>query len=155
MKRIALIATICLSMISASASLSAQEAPKGEKKSTEQRQQEFQEMRMRLVAYYTAEIGLTSEEAEAFWPIFDNLQKGRWKINHERRKLLRPRKEGEAPIDHERFNKLLMKLKQDEYNLAEDTHKELEKILSPEKVYKFYQAEEKFTRSMMKRMEKK
>ena len=78
MKRVVLSLLLCLFV----GGLSAQ-APKaeGQKKSAEQRQQEFAEMKVRLVAYYTAEIGLTPEEAELFWPIFDRLQKSRWKIN--------------------------------------------------------------------------
>ncbi len=154
MKRIALILMMCLSLNGLMAQGRPEHRPEG-KKTQEQRQQEFNDMKMRMVAYYTAEIGLTTEEAEAFWPIYDQLQKGRWKINHERFKLLRPRKEGEAPIDYERFNKLILELKHKECQLTEETHKELSKVLSAEKLYKFYQAEEKFTRNMTKRMEKK
>lgn len=152
MKRVLLVIMMCLSL----GTMIAQESmPKhGVKKTAEQRQQEFSEMKVRLVAYYTAEIGLTPEEAEAFWPIFDNLQKSRWKINHERFKLIRPRKEGEAPVDFERFNKRILELKLEESHVLDEFHKELSKVLSAEKVYKFYCAEEKFARNMMKRMEK-
>lgn len=153
MKRLLLLVMLCLSL----GNISAQD-PKPEmkqKKTAEQRQQEFDEMKVRLIAYYTAEIGLTPEEAEAFWPIFDDLQKSRWKINHERYKLIRPRRSNEAPVDVERFNKRILELKQDEYKVLEMFHEEMSKVLSAEKIYKFYCAEEKFTRNMMKRMEKK
>lgn len=152
MKRVLLSVLLCLFV----GGLSAQ-APKAEaqKKSAEQRQQEFAEMKVRLVAYYTAEIGLTPEEAELFWPIFDRLQKSRWKINHERFKLIRPRRADEAPVDFARFNKRILELKVEEGKILEEFHKEMSQVLSPEKMYKFYCAEEKFTRNMTKRIEKK
>lgn len=153
MKRLFLLSCFCLSL----GLMSAQDtkAPERPHKTHEQRQQEFAEMKVRLIAFYTAEIGLTPEEAEAFWPIFDQLQKSRWKINHERFKLIRPRKEGETPVDFERNNRRILELKKQEAEVLEEFHQAMSQVLSPEKMYKFYCAEEKFTRQMMKRMGEK
>ena len=152
MKKFVLFFMVCMCLTN----LAAQNAQPAQKKSPEQRQQELAEMKLRLVAYYTAEIGLTPEEAEAFWPIFDQMQKSRWKINHERYKLVRPRRADETPVtDFERYNKRILELKLEEGKVLEEFHKEMAKILSPEKMYKFYCAEEKFTRREMKRIEKK
>jgi hypothetical protein len=69
--------------------------------------------------------------------------------------LIRPRRADEAPVDYERFNKRILELKVEEGKILEEFHKEMSQVLSPEKMYKFYCAEEKFTRNMTKRIEKK
>ncbi len=142
-------------------------------KTRDERKQEFAQMKLRLIAYYTAEVGMTSEEAEAFWPIFDKFQKQRWAINHERHKLMRTHREAkhndgkeakqdnskkqnskkQSSINYEETNAKLLQLKHQEADLMDEFHKEMSTVLSPEKMYMFYCAEEEFARQMTMRID--
>ncbi len=138
-----------------------------DQKAREERKQAFAEMKLRLMAYYTAEVGMTGEEAEAFWPIYDKFQKQRWVLNHERHKLMRNHREtkhndGKATkkgnkkqesINYEEANAKLLQLKHQEADLMDEFHKEMSTVLSPEKMYMFYCAEEEFTRQMTMRID--
>lgn len=115
-------------------------------------QRRIEEMRLRQIAYYTDKIGLTAEEAQAFWPVFYDRQNKRWKIDHERRKFFRMAKDNKA-IEYERANARMIELRIQEAEMEKECYEKLKAILSPEKLFKYYQAEEDFSRELLRSFE--
>ena len=117
----------------------------------EERQKMFEEMKLRMVAFFTAEIGLTSEEADAFWPVYNDLRGRRWKINHELHKLYV--KTDEAAQDYSKVLRRIRELQQKSADLDKETYEKLSAILSPEKMYRYYRAEDSWQRNLLRDME--
>lgn len=102
------------------------------------------------IAFITTEVGLTSKEAEAFWPIYnkvDEEQRALQKAEREAFKALNKAiKEGtdtKALLDN------YLKAKEANVNLHVRAVKDYKKVLSDEKVAKFYTCEEKFLRRQL------
>ena len=103
------------------------------------------------IAFITAELDLTPEEAQAFWPVYNQIEK----TKHESQKavmtsyrdLLEALKSDtatEKEIDKLLDDYLAAKLAQK--NLGKDDAAKFRKVLSSKKVAKLYVAEEKFRR---------
>lgn len=103
------------------------------------------------IAFITAELDLTPEEAQVFWPVYNQIEK----TKHESQKavmtsyraLLEALKSDaatEKEIDKLLDDYLAAKLAQK--NLGKDDAAKFRKVLSSKKVAKLYVAEEKFRR---------
>lgn len=111
------------------------------------------------IAFFTSELELTPEEAQVFWPVYNQLQDERAKYHHEARtcmKLL------EASIDNgddESEIKALL----DNYieaaekcdNMRKKTHEEISKVLSERKTAKLFITEERFMMKKFKSLKEK
>ena len=115
---------------------------------------DFEKIKAQNVAFITSEVGLTSKEAEAFWPVYNKIE--------EQQKELR-----KAEIDaYKELDKALaegsgnvsalldkyLKAKEANVNLHVKNAKDYKKILPAEKAAKFFTCEEKFRRQQIGRM---
>lgn len=103
-------------------------------------------------AYITAEVQLTAEEAAVFIPMENEMQKRKFEIWHECRKLLRKSKTKENMTDEER-QKLIDCNNETRIKVAElekEYYEKFKKTLSVEKLYKYQEADAKFMRKFMK-----
>ena len=162
--------------------------------SNEDRQMRFEEMRTRQLAFFTAEMDMTGEEAGAFWSIYSDIQQRRMKLNFQKRRALYPREHGPSgerrqpqgqgdrpapqagrpggpggPGSDGRFTPpplpedydfdaavaTLTDIRQQEAALDEECYQRLSEVLSPEKLFKFYRAEELWTRSLLNNFDRK
>ncbi len=143
----------------------------GRQLTPEQRKQQYEEMRTRQLAFFTAEMGMTGDEASAFWVIYSDIQERRMKLNLQKRRAMFPRpdiKPGEKPkapegqpvhgftqpplpedFDYSAALKTLEEIRKQEAALEEECLKRLSKVLPPEKIFKFYRADELFTRTLL------
>ena len=148
MKHIKFIATTIAAIAIFSAAANAQ--PNGKHKWQEKMQSE-------MIAFITMELDLSPEEAQAFWPIYNQITKE--KMNSQKTaatayKTLMQAIEDEKSTDAQ-INKLL-----DEYITARQAVKEddkdnvakYRKVLPAKKVAKLYTAEEKFRRNHIRNM---
>lgn len=122
--------------------------PKGEPKG---RMAEFFEQKK---AYLIREVGLTQKEADQFFPIYDELQKEKFKLHREvRDKIKQIQTSGKAISDAEYAEaaRAINEQKVKEAKLDNDYYRKFEKILSPQKLYKWQMAETNFGKEMMKR----
>jgi hypothetical protein len=124
----------------------------GQESGQEGRQNQWEEMQLKKIAYFTDKIGLTPEEAQSFWPIVNDIQYRSFAINHEMMRLIRiPRQEREnKEIDYEKINTRMAELRQQQADLDKERYIKLKAILSPEKLYKYYLAEEGFSRELLR-----
>lgn len=103
-------------------------------------------------AFITAEVGLTPEEAAAFIPLCDELQRKMFEVGHTCRKLSKEIRHKESPTesDYSKVNDECIDVKLKEATLEKEYYEKFKKILSAEKLYKYRRAEYKFARSFMK-----
>jgi hypothetical protein len=99
------------------------------------------------VAYITERLSLTPEEAEVFWPVYNDFENRKNEINHNRRKIGEEFNKNQENLSDAEINKLLdegNKLNKAESELAIQFDKKFRDILPPAKVMKLYIAEVQF-----------
>ncbi len=150
MKRI--IRILCIAtLLLASASAFAQNERSG------QRRNEWREkMKTEKIGFLTSEIGLTSEEAKLFWPVYEKIEAAReaamersFKAFQALERSLREEK-GEAAIA-EALNEYLA-AGEELSTIDRQYVGEYRRILSSEKIARLYFAEEKFRRNQINRL---
>ena len=106
----------------------------------------LKEMREEQVEFFNKRIGLTAAEAEQFWPIVDDIRAQRWEINRELHQLLR----NQNDINFDKTNKRLIELKTRDAELERECYNRLRKVLSPEKLYRYYQTDDAYYPNMLR-----
>ena len=118
----------------------------------EQRHFDREAFEARRNAFITAEVGLTPEEAAQFIPLCNELRQKKFEVGRECRKLSKEIRHKENPTDAD-YNKVIdecLDVEIKEAQLEKEYFERFKKILSPEKVYKYRNAEYKFVRNFMK-----
>ncbi len=150
--------------IATSLSVSAQEKKEKDNRKqerTEQRDQErkerFEEFKAKRVAYITDALDLTEKEAQAFWPICNELQEKKFELNKANREEMRPvfekirNKETVSDEEYAKMIKANAAIKVKEAELDELYFDRMLKVLPAEKVFKYQRAEQRFARQMLER----
>lgn len=97
------------------------------------------------VAFITNYVGLTTDEAQKFWPIFNELQAERKAL----RKNHKPKKDGRkidemTDAEVEKLVDGALNFKQEDLALAKKYHEKFKSVLPIKKVAKLYHAEKAF-----------
>lgn len=145
MKRLLFIVTISVLLLGKSVVY----AQKGE-----DHQERWEKYRAEKVAFLSTNLELTPEEAQKFWPIYNQMDKERSDAQQNRRELeRRVRDAGESLSDDE-----IIKLTREfagnmkaEGALMEKYNEKYLKILPPQKVLNLYQVENEFRMYMFKK----
>ena len=99
------------------------------------------------IAFFTKKLNLTSQEAEKFWPVYNDYQNQRNAIQIEKMKLNRNFNQNESSLSDNQLlemgDKYVDYLVQ-ESNLAVAFHKKLKDVLPPVKIIRYYQAENQY-----------
>ena len=106
----------------------------------------YEAIRAERIAFFTEKIGLAPEEAEKFWPLFNEFQDKKDKIIDKRRNAVRKLSEAEGLTTAEIENNTndIIESFKEEAELIEKYHLKFKKILPIEKVGKIYVAEHEF-----------
>lgn len=99
------------------------------------------------VAYITERLSLTPEEAEVFWPVYNDFENRKGTLNHQRRKIGEEFSKNQENLSDAEINKMLdegTRLNKEESDLSLQFDKKLREILPPAKVMKLYVAEVQF-----------
>jgi hypothetical protein len=99
------------------------------------------------IGFFTKKLNLTTQEAEKFWPVYNEYQGQRNLIQIEKLKLNRNFNQNGSTLNDKQIEEI-----GDEYvdclvresNLAVEFHKKLKQVLSPSKVILYYQAENQY-----------
>ncbi len=108
------------------------------------------------IAYFTRIIGLSSEEAKTFWPIYNEMQLEQEKVRKERRNRTFNAKESIETMTDKELEKLVddeINSRQRELDIEKKYHEKFKSILPINKVVKYYRAEEGFKRELVKRLQ--
>ena len=99
------------------------------------------------IGFFTKKLNLTSEEAEKFWPIYNDYQSQRNIIQIEKLKLNRNFNQNESSLSNSQLEEIGDKYVDclvRESTLAVSFHKKLKEVLPPAKVIMYYQAENQY-----------
>ena len=96
------------------------------------------------IGFFSRRLNLTSQEAEKFWPVYNEYQKQKNLLQQEKISLIKNFNQNENTLSDNQLtetgDKLIAYIVQ-ESSLAVTFHKKLKEVLPPAKVIKFYQAE--------------
>ena len=112
------------------------------------------------IAFFTTEIGLTQEEAQLFWPVYNEYWSAKSKLHKEIGKSVKDLKmllEKENVTDSEvkaATEKYLNSCQKDS-ELEREYYQKFQKILSPVKIGKMYVAGDKFRDKMIRSLREK
>jgi len=109
-------------------------------------------IKTKKIAFMTEAVGLTSQEAEKFWPVYNELEKERYSLMDKKRDLemkSESPKPGMSEADYRKLATEIAATHAKEGKLIEAYNLKLLNILPAEKVVKLYRAEGKFRASLM------
>lgn len=108
------------------------------------------------IAFLTTEIGLTPEEAQVFWPIYNQIHKEKdeamFKVFKAFKELTVATKEERSKKEIEKLLDAYFDAQQDQREVDEKVPAKFMKALPVEKVAKLYIAEEKFRRRQIHKL---
>lgn len=103
------------------------------------------------VAIFTEVLRLTAEEAQGFWPVYNEYQDSRDKMQDE----LKPKKQLDAMNDSEVEDQVKrhFEMRQRELDLEKDLYQKLRKVLPLRKIVKLPSAEREFRERLLIRLQ--
>lgn len=108
------------------------------------------------VGFFTKKMNLTSEEAEKFWPAYNDYQKKKNELQRERIMLVRDFNQNESALSDKELTEIgdnLIATFSRENEMAQDFHKKLRELLSPDKVIRYYQAENQWKAQLLNELQ--
>jgi NADH dehydrogenase/NADH:ubiquinone oxidoreductase subunit G len=125
------------------------QGPAGGDKPTQSGKERVQALK---VAFITQRLNLTSEEAEKFWPIYNEYQDKREAVRQqlaENRKKINEQSETLTPEELMKLADQEMTLRQQDLDLQKEMHEKLKKVLPAKKLALLYVAEEEFKKELL------
>ena len=110
------------------------------------------------VAYMTEKLNLTPEEAQKFWPVYNEFEQERFTSQGKRHELDKKIREiGDSISDKDilELNHQIVQSFQDEADVVKKYNEKLMKILSPKKVMLVYKVENQFRMDMIRKYREK
>ena len=108
------------------------------------------------IGFFTKKLNLTTQEAEKFWPVYNDYQKQRNQIQEDRIAIIRDFNQNESNLSDAQLSDMGDKLVSSvtkETDLAVALHKQLKEILPPAKVIRFYQAETQYKAQLLNELQ--
>ena len=117
--------------------------------------EQSEQIQKERIAYFTEAIGLTSEEAQLFWPIYNEMENKRTALFDERASIIHkfmnePDKLSDKQID-DHLNRLVA-IQQKEMSLPAEYDAKFRKVLPARKVMNLYVAEMGFRNYLLQKM---
>lgn len=124
---------------------------------SDNRQEDWkQKMMSEKIAFLTIEMGITPEEAQTFWPVYNQVDKER---DEAMRKAFKAFKALEEALTSDKGDKEISRLLDDYRNALEkqgdiekNAYQQYAKVLPVEKLAKLYVGEEKFRRQHIRKL---
>lgn len=139
MKQITLIIAILLSV--------------GTMQAQDKRAHKMEKVRAQKVAFLTQKMNLTPEEAQVFWPVYNEFAEKKENINKRKRDvMLELKKDWENATDKQKESVAdqMIAFRMEEAQLDQSYHKKFKSVLPIDKVLKLYNAEHQFKNYLMK-----
>jgi len=110
-------------------------------------------MEAQKVAFITEKVGLTAQEAEKFWPLYNSFESQKRELRHKMHSVRRSVNSESNEADYQKALNELQKLDMQQSALKLKYHKEFLKILSAEKLFNYYVAENEYKKVLIKDIE--
>jgi len=108
------------------------------------------------VGFFTKKLNLTTQEAERFWPVYNEYQTQKNQIQLDKAVIIRTFNQNEIIFSNEQLSELGDKLVAtivQESALAVALHKKLKEVLPPAKVLRFYQVENQYKAQLLNELQ--
>ncbi|NVO31149.1 hypothetical protein [Hymenobacter lapidiphilus] len=117
-----------------------------------QRPERLSQLENARVAYITQRVSLTPEQAQKFWPVYNEFTGKRRDLNQRLRQLRPNQTDGLSDQQlRDNFN-LSFKLRQQDIDLEKDYFERFQRVISVRQVAALFLAERQFTREVLKRV---
>ncbi|MDD4143086.1 MAG: hypothetical protein PHN68_00490 [Prolixibacteraceae bacterium] len=116
--------------------------------------EKLEKYRSEKVAFLTSKLDLNSNEAQKFWPVYNQLEKEKWEIQKSRRAIEEKIRDAESSLSEAEIIKLTRNFAgsmQKEADIMIKYNEKFLKLLPPQKVLNLYQAENEFRVYMIKK----
>jgi hypothetical protein len=113
-------------------------------------------IKSKKVAFIAEQVGLTSQEGQKFWPVYNQLEKERYELMDHKRDL-EESTEDKTVKSEDYYRKLaveIVAIHMKESKMMEEYNNKFLSILSAQKVVKLYGSERKFRSYLMHEMRK-
>lgn len=114
----------------------------------------WEKYRTEKISFLTDNLELTPEEAQKFWPVYNQMDKERWEAQKMRRELEHKLRDAEENLSDKEAIKLTKEFAgsmQKEANAMVNYNDKFLEILPPKKVLKLYKAENEFRMHMIRK----
>lgn len=114
----------------------------------------WEKYRSEKVAFLTTNLDLSPEEAQEFWPVYNQMEKEKADMHSKKRQLEHRVRDTKETISDEEIISLtreFVSIEEKEGVIAKKYNEKFIKILPPKKVLKLYQVENEFRMYMMKK----
>lgn len=114
-----------------------------------------EQVQVERIAYFTEKIGLTTEEAQLFWPVYNEMDSKRSALFVERASVMQQYMNGAANLSDKQVDELLNRLvviQQQEMAMPAEYDAKFRKVLPARKVMSLYVAEMGFRRYLLQKM---
>ena len=121
----------------------------------EDRLKGMSELLIERIAYFTEAIGLTPEEAQLFWPVYNEMDKKRTDLFEERASIIRKFMDESDKLNDKQIEEYLNRLvaiQQKEMALPAEYDARFRKVLPARKVMKLYVADMGFRNYLLQKM---
>ncbi len=124
----------------------------GRHEHNKERQEKFKALK---VEYITTQLDLTPEEAQQFWPVYNEFEEKLHSLEKTRRKTLRAN-EGKELTNQQVDDLIQMNFNTDQkiLDLRKEYDVKFRKVLSIQKVGKLYKAEKDFRHELLRKMKR-
>lgn len=115
-----------------------------------------EQLESQKVAFITKQLNLNVEEAQKFWPVYNEFQSKKAEINKSRREILKKLVAENPELSDEELTQLsdsFVKLHLDEAKLAKTYHEKFKTVLPIKKVVAYYKSEQRFKRFLLKEVQ--
>ena len=115
-----------------------------------------QKMMSEKIAFLTVELGITPEEAQVFWPVYNQIDKERDEAMRKVFKAFKALEDatsaGKGEKEISKFLNEYLEALEAQGTVEQNAYKEYSKVLPVEKLAKLYVGEEKFRRQHIRRL---
>ena len=142
---------LMLASMAASFNICAQSHRQGDNKMD--RQEWFKQMRVYKHDFLVKDLGLTQEQQEKFFPLYDAMTESIMKVQRDARQLERRINAGKQPVndlEYEKATEAVIDSRAREVQISREYYAKFKSVLTPAQIYKLTQAERQFTREVMK-----
>lgn len=110
------------------------------------------------IAFFTKRLNLTEREAEKFWPVYNEYQDSRNKLQTERQQIMRNFNQNELNMSDKEMTEAadrLINLEVREASLTQEFHNKIKTVLPPVKVLRLYQAENQYRMQLLNQLQER
>ena len=108
------------------------------------------------IGFFTKRLNLTPGEAEVFWPVYNEYQDQKSRLQLEKVLIIRNFNQNESILTDKQITESgdkLIGLIEQESTLAVKFHSKLKEVLAPAKVLRFYQAENQYKAQLLNELQ--